>query len=137
MPPNSTDSDSRLMKAAQDRGTNPKYAAIQNLIDIIKSNDLKNVQYQITNESNKQDDILFVKIPLPTNFTQETRKSEKMVNASSIVSGPIDLGTGGKNTTKRSQKALPVQERPVPVYRKGYITRTNVTNHKFRTSRTL
>ncbi|XP_008195826.1 uncharacterized protein LOC663405 [Tribolium castaneum] len=137
MPPNSTDSDSRLMKAVQGRDSNPKFAAIQNLIDIIKSNDLKNVQYQITNESNKHDDILFVKIPLPTNFTQETRKSEKMVNATSVISGPIDLGNGGKNTTKRSQKALPVQERPVPVYRRGYITRTNVTNHRPRVSRTL
>ncbi|XP_044265917.1 uncharacterized protein LOC123012157 [Tribolium madens] len=137
MPPNSTDSDSRLMKAVQGRENNPKYAAIQNLIDIIKSNDLKNIQYQITNESNKHDDILFVKIPLPTNFTQETRKSEKMVNETSAISGPIDLGNEGKNTTKRSQKALPVQERPVPVYRRGYITRTNVTNHRPRISRTL
>ncbi|RZC35297.1 uncharacterized protein BDFB_009064, partial [Asbolus verrucosus] len=135
MPPNNTDSEPRLMKAVTGREPNPKFAAIQNLIDVIKSNDLKNIQYQITNESNKQDDILFVKIPLPTNFTQET-KSEKLTLNKTSISGPIDLMNETKNNTKRSQKSLPV-DRFVPTYRKSYITRTNVTNHRSRTSRTL
>ncbi|CAH1364600.1 unnamed protein product [Tenebrio molitor] len=137
MPPNSTDSDSRLIKASQGRDPNPKFAAIQNLIDIIKSNDLKNVQYQITNESNKEDDILFVKIPLPTNFTEETKKSEKMVANGTSISGPIDLEKKSKSGTSRSPKSLPTQERFAPTYRKGYVTRTNVTNHSPRSSRTL
>ncbi|XP_063918862.1 uncharacterized protein LOC135134174 isoform X1 [Zophobas morio] len=137
MPPNSTDSDYRLMKASNGEA-NPKFAAIQNLIDIIKSNDLKNVQYQITNESNKADDILFVKIPLPTNFTEETRKSEKIVsNGTQPMSDPIDLKSDARNNTKRSQKSLPIDDRFVPVYRRSYITRTNVTNHRSRNSRTL
>jgi hypothetical protein len=137
MPPNSTDSDSRLIKASQGRDPNPKFAAIQNLIDIIKSNDLKNVQYQITNESNKEDDILFVKIPLPTNFTEETKKSEKMVANGTSISGPIDLEKESKTGTSRSPKSLPTQERFAPTYRKGYVTRTNVTSHRPRSSRTL
>lgn len=133
MPPNNTnDSEPRLMKTG--RESNPKFAAIQNLIEIIKSNDLKNVQYQITNESNKQDDILFVKIPLPTNFTAATKKDNIQLQLGNVTSLEV---SDNKNQTKRSQTAQ-VPPSSTPIYRKGYVTRTNVTNHRQgRVSRTL
>ncbi|XP_045460590.1 uncharacterized protein LOC123671006 [Harmonia axyridis] len=138
MPPNITDSEPRLMKP---KGENSKLTAIQSLIDIINSNELKNVQYQITNESNSKDDILFVKIPLPTNFTtgQDTEDSFGKFEKADLKLEPVDLSEEVKNNTKRFGKELDTSisassERRsfnnlVPTYRKSYITRTNVTTH--------
>ncbi|KAG5894828.1 hypothetical protein JTB14_033672 [Gonioctena quinquepunctata] len=92
MPPNTT--DSRIMRMEEE---NPKYAAIQNLINVIKSNDLNNIQYHISNESNKADDVLFVKIPLPTNFTRNTVISSTNAN--------LELASSvNEKVSKRSQK---------------------------------
>lgn len=112
----------------------PKYAAIQNLIDIIKSNDLKNVKYQITNDSNRADDVLFVKIPLPTNFSQETR-TEKTQKLDSEFHVLIPESTKVANLTvlsskvENSQAVLPSSNgRSLPIYRRSYIERTNITS---------
>lgn len=131
MPPNATEGPRKF----SDMGDpNPKLAAIQNLIDVIKSNDLKNVQYQITNESNTKDDVLFVRIPLPTNFTGETsiKKSENLLFNATVID--LDEESKNKNDTRRSQKSLPIKERSLPVYRRAFITRTNVTRSR-RTSK--
>lgn len=127
---------------------NSKYAAIQNLIDVIKNNDLKNVQYHISNNSNNADDILFVKIPLPTNFTEETKSSKRnTIRSNTTVSlEPVYSSEGINIHTKRSQKALPLIStqysggkeesgyrpegntyRSTPVYRRGFVTRANIT----------
>lgn len=122
---------------------NPKFAAIKNLIDIIKSNDLKNVKYQISNDSSKPDDVLFVKIPLPANFSQETG-TEKTGNLDSEFSffvpevrrkTPNLQSSTSANLTvyssnSESAKVLPSsRERSLPVYRRSFIERTNVTSH--------
>lgn len=145
MPPNITDSDSKLMRMEMEE--NPKFAAIQNLINVIKKNDLNNIQYHISNDSNKENDILFVKIPLPSNFSQEINDKTKNVFSSKTTVNlePIELKTNTLN--KRSQKSLPfeqsrmsedqlwehVEERnrfqsPNPVYRRSFVTKTNVTS---------
>lgn len=146
MPPNSTDSDPRLMRMEKEE--NSKYTAIQNLISVIKNNDLKNVQYTISNNSNNADDILFVKIPLPTNFTEET-KSSKRNTVQSNTSISLEAVYSDETTnihTKRSHK-IPLSistqftegkkessyqfetdtYRSTPVYRRGFVTRANVT----------
>ncbi|KAL3288837.1 hypothetical protein HHI36_003284 [Cryptolaemus montrouzieri] len=143
MPPNITDSEPRLMKSGQNKDTHAKLNAIQSLIDIINSNDLKNVQYQITNESNSMDDILFVKIPLPTNFTKQdnAERANSNINTEDLKLEAINIFEPQKNTSKRFTKALelmPVAGSDnnnnkvnsfVPTYRRGYVTRTNVTRH--------
>ncbi|CAH1113971.1 unnamed protein product [Psylliodes chrysocephalus] len=133
MPPNMTES-----KLARMETEDTKYAAIQNLINTIKNNDLKNIQYHISNESNKKDDILFVKIPLPTNFTNDNKE---ILNNSTINLQPITVEDDNFDT-KRYQKSLPPlvnwntkdsalsdDTRRAPVYRRAFITRTNVTTH--------
>lgn len=192
MPPNETVALSppplKMDRIQFAKKLNPKFEAIQNLIDIIKSNDLNNIQYQITNESNKADDILYVKIPLPNNIT-DGPKSENMVKPDGkttlldfddidIFLPKKDVSKVDNNTDKsfltRSVKdptihnffnpypseikptatIVPVKKikssslkmnhsssvvnsnrnetkrasRP-PVYRRSYITKTNVTNH--------
>lgn len=111
-------------------GSDPKLSAIENLINVIKSNDLRNIEFHITNRSNKNDDVLFVRIPLPmSNVTNETTstttvKPEKMVkleeskNSSSATEGknatnlvslePIDVVDEKPAINIRSQKSLPV-----------------------------
>lgn len=122
---------------------NPKFAAIQNLIEIIKSNDLKDVKYQITNDTNRSDDALFVKIPLPSNFTQETgtEKIEKLDSEFSVLVPEATKNSPNLRTSttanvtvftskSESSKAIPnIRERSLPVYRRSYIERTNVTSH--------
>ncbi|KAJ8924277.1 hypothetical protein NQ315_007069, partial [Exocentrus adspersus] len=168
MPPNHTDSEPRFLR--METKDNPKYAAIQNLIQVIKNNDLNNVQYHISNESNNANDILFVKIPLPTNFTKEVttskRNSVQSNTTVSLESVYSDDDSNDRNEqSKRSHKALvatptkqergngrdlPYQStsappwlpkdkeetsyrfesasyRPVGVYRRGFVTRTNNT----------
>nr|XP_023022915.1 uncharacterized protein LOC111511130 isoform X1 [Leptinotarsa decemlineata] len=135
MPPNTT--DSRLMRMEEE---NPKFAAIQNLINVIKSNDLNNVQYHISNESNKADDILFVKIPLPTNFTREAVSSNS--SATLLRASPEKESSIGKRSGKfvqglprwsevekstESTEGFDRGSKPSPVYRRGFVTRTNVT----------
>ncbi|KAK9876143.1 hypothetical protein WA026_011260 [Henosepilachna vigintioctopunctata] len=141
-PPNITDSKTRLLTPGENKESKSKLSAIQSLIDIINSNELKNVQYQITNESNVKDDILFVKIPLPSNFTKQDKmdqlnnwsKPEPKLEQIDIADSP--------NVTRRDNRNLDFQEMPVnmsvkqnfsalqPTYRRGYITRTNVTGHR-------
>lgn len=123
--------------------SNPKFAAIKNLIDIIKSNDLKDVKYQISNDTSKSDDALFVKIPLPTNFTQETgtEKTKRLDREFSLLvpevtkNAPNSRSLTASNITvfsskSESTRAIPnIRERSLPVYRRSYIERTNVTSH--------
>ncbi|XP_044744139.1 uncharacterized protein LOC123306292 [Coccinella septempunctata] len=150
MPPNITDSEPRMMKPKSGNEPNSKLTAIQSLIDIINSNELKNVQYQITNESNSKDDVLFVKIPLPTNFTDKDKTEDGLATfeKADLKLEPVDLTEPVKNNTKRFGKQFDTNtsassEKPsfktlVPTYRKGYITRTNVTTHgRSRFSRSL
>lgn len=122
---------------------NPKLTAIQNLIHIIKSNDLKNVKYQISNDSSKSDDVLFVKIPLPSNFSQETG-TEKIENLDSeftvlipehMKQTPNLQASTTANLTVLSSRGESAKVTPssrsrnLPVYRRSYIERTNVTSH--------
>lgn len=148
MPPNVTDSAEKMMSMKTNFEENPKYAAIQNLINVIKKNDLNNIQYHISNESNKESDILFVKIPLPTNFSQEiNEKPKNFISSNTKVNlEPIDLKTN--DLQKRSQKSLSTSTlwypadkqfddfngqtslpKPFPSYRRGFVTKTNVTSH--------
>lgn len=142
-----TESESKMMRMKSEIEENPKYTAIQNLINVIKKNDLNNIQYHIANESNKESDILFVKIPLPSNFSQEImdkRKNEFSMNTT-VNLEPVDVKTN--DLQKRSQKSLTFVEswfpadKPVddfdeqkdfskymPVYRRGFVTKTNVTS---------
>lgn len=119
---------------------NPKFAAIQNLIEIIKSNDLKDVKYQITNDTSRSDDALFVKIPLPSNFTQETgtEKTDKLDSEFSVLVPEVIKNRGNLRTsttanvtvfTSRSESTNNHRERSLPVYRRSYVERTNVTSH--------
>nr|CAH7744175.1 unnamed protein product [Callosobruchus chinensis] len=126
MPPNTTDNESQLTKDS------PKYLAIQNLINVIKNNDLQNLEYHISNES-KSDDILFVRIPLPANFTRDAKNSIKSNTSADLAS----------SESKRSQKSLfpPIDEEEEEERstefasrwgrnsRRGFVTRTNVTSH--------
>ncbi|CAG9854275.1 unnamed protein product [Phyllotreta striolata] len=136
MPPNATTS-----KSARLESDNNKYRAIQNLIDTIKNNDLNNIQYHITNESDKKDDVLLVKIPLPTNLTRT-----KQTSNSSLSLEPVAIENDESFDAKRLQKSLPewytkkpttaapetapsIKTDRAPVYRRAFITRTNVTTH--------
>lgn len=120
MPPvANSDEDGPILKNISN-----KLSAIENLINVIKSNDLKNVEFHIANNTNKNE-ILFVRIPLPTNLTNDTsiQQSEKMTkmdenkvnntssnkNLTNIVSlEPIDIVDNKQTTNIRSQKSLPV-----------------------------
>lgn len=118
MPPPPPTSTQMPVGFTNDNNNNQKFQAIQNLIDIIKSNDLNNVQYQISNHSNKKDDVLYVKIPLPTTMvpptstttaktTRNTRFSEStLINLEPIdVFSPINFtnGTAVLNSKKQYQ----------------------------------
>lgn len=140
MPPNVT-ATSQNKTARMQMPPSPKFAAIQNLIEIIKSNDLKNIKYQITNDSNQKEDALFVKIPLPTNFTQETmtEKAQKLDNGFSVLL-PVD-DKQKMNSTKQSNgiskvkfnetsvSILTNQSKNAALYRRSYVERTNITTH--------
>lgn len=138
-PPNGTESKFEQMKMPKSEDLNPKFAAIQNLIEIIKSNDLNNIKYQIANDSNKDDDILFVKIPLPTNFTQETgtEKAKKLDDEFSVLlkEGKLNSTAAKSGANSTSVKQLGSETTPsagnknVTLYRRSYIERTNLTAH--------
>lgn len=123
---------------------NPKYAAIENLINVIKNNELTNIEYHISNTTDKNDEILFVKIPLPTNFSQDIsaqeQKSMNMLSSNTTVFlEPVDIGTA---VPMRRAKNLLSTDKPPPMFtqepfrfsefgtsprRRGFVTRTNVT----------
>lgn len=146
LPPNITDSEARLSKSEKMKDPSSKLTAIQNLINIINSNELKNVEYQITNKTDSMDDILLVKIPLPSNFTKEVNRLDDKVND---TTNKLDLqvfedNDAAKNNTKRSSKDLSVNNpskfqisdstkssfsNVAPVYRRSYIVRANVSSH--------
>ncbi|XP_057668269.1 uncharacterized protein LOC130901158 [Diorhabda carinulata] len=151
MPPNDTDSSIQ--------SEDSKYAAIQSLIDVIKNNDLKNLEYHITTEPNKKDDVLFVKIPLPSNFTVDNQNTWNNQSLEPTDEGGRDINsrrfqkslpsfdieddnelntklfqrlslTERKTTTKQSlttQRAPEEFRKPNPIYRRGFVIRTNVT----------
>ncbi|CAH0551802.1 unnamed protein product [Brassicogethes aeneus] len=152
MPPNNTDTpppQKMEMRMDTTNQTNPKYAAIQNLINVIRSNDLKNVQYHISNESNKQDDILFVKIPLPTNFTKETSNTKNVLSSTTTVNlepANVPDRTAYSRSNRRSQIPVQVESSSIrpenikwqrPSFKRGIIERANITNYRrdARTSR--
>lgn len=148
MPPNATASSPKKMDMKVE-DTNPKYAAIQNLINVIKANDLNNVQYHISNESNKQDDILFVKIPLPTNFTKESRSQKNVLSSNTSVNlEPVNVREDlSNNRNSRAQKVPKFEStsyRPDSIkwnqpssFRRGFIERTNITNRETRQGRSF
>ncbi|XP_060517083.1 uncharacterized protein LOC132696335 [Cylas formicarius] len=121
MPPNNTESDPRTTRKSKAE-KNSKITAIKSLIDVIKTNDFSNVQYHIANNSDKPDDVLYVKIPLPTigidkrqNKTTKNGGDEKFSTESqSAVRTQKSLAT--KNTTASSNS-----------FRRGFVTRTNIT----------
>nr|XP_022915111.1 uncharacterized protein LOC111425362 [Onthophagus taurus] len=124
-PPNATisiDNNFSLgrMKEARESKLEPKFEAIKNLIDVIKTNDLENVKYQITNDSNKVDDVLHVQIPLPSNFTDilENGKGGELIgdNNEKLLSP--------KNSTSNDRKIT----ENLPVYRRSYIMKTSKTD---------
>lgn len=148
-PPNDTQSQSKFeqMKMPKSTDLNPKFAAIQNLIEIIKSNDLNNIKYQISNASNMDDDILFVKIPLPTNFTQETgtEKTKKLDEEfspllqdrrlSSSTTMPTTNNVSLVNKNQSVEVVPSASNKNAALYRRSYIERTNVTTHGKRSPR--
>lgn len=139
-PPNDTSSfyKSEYVKSPQARNSDSKYAAIANLIDVIKTDEVKNLNYQVSNDSDKTDDVLYVKIPLPSNYTGN--KSEKITedidrleavdliyadakdrnNEVSRSGKFIGTSSGFKNSTSEGKSRL---------YVRSYITKTNRTSN--------
>lgn len=125
------------MKQAKTNHDSSKVEAIENLINIIKSNDIDNVQYQIGN--NKSDETLYVKIPLPTNFTTQTETSLNTQNKDlSLARVDVDINNENRNIAVRENKrnkttkAIDLENKNVPIYRRGYVTKTNVTSYEKR-----
>ncbi|XP_017786597.1 PREDICTED: uncharacterized protein LOC108569520 [Nicrophorus vespilloides] len=129
-----------------DRMRSRQNIAIHNLINIIKSKDINNIEYQITNKTSKMNDILLVKIPLPTNFTESSSsKPEKMKKEEKVsLSEPIDLKEEAKNTTgikintsgnKRQGREYSYEDnfeyRPL-TFRRGFVTRANISDYGHR-----
>ena len=134
-PPNANASYDQ--KSDKRKTSDTKFEAIQNLINIIKSDDMRNIQFQITNGSNKADEILFVQIPLPTNLT-DNETTNVQLNNDVKWNDPIDLPINVRNVTKnRSGKKVNIDSnskvrmfaRSAPLYRRGYVTRTNISNY--------
>lgn len=148
MPPNdTTTSDPKFdfVKVPKGRNIDTKYEAIANLIDVIKSNEPKSVLYQTANKSENPDDILYVQIPLPTNFSTDF-KSEKLTKQESGVTDKLEAvdllqPNENRNISNSSHKASPQTSRngrllnfrnangtdKRPVYTRSYITKTNRT----------
>lgn len=124
-------------KSDNEKTTDSKFEAIQNLINIIKSDDMKNIQFQITNGSNKADEILFVQIPLPTNLS-ENETTNLQLNNDVKLNDPIDLAISERNVTKNingkkvnidANSKVRTFTRSAPLYRRGYVTRTHIPNY--------
>ncbi|XP_076267093.1 uncharacterized protein LOC143200541 [Rhynchophorus ferrugineus] len=139
MPNNTDSSDKDTPRSA----SSSKFAAIKSLIDVIKNNDFQNVQYHIVNDSNKPDDVLFVKIPLPNLDDKKDKTTEKPKRNNEIVSRTkvnFDAVDEIHERIARMQKSFEKQinsEEPItdhynrsPVFRRGFVTRTNITNIK-------
>ncbi|XP_030764944.1 uncharacterized protein LOC115889139 isoform X2 [Sitophilus oryzae] len=137
-----TDVESSSNTIPSRKKENTKLAAIKNLIDVIKNNDFKNVQYHIANDSNKSDDVLFVKIPLPnydeknaSTTTERPKRRNKLVSRTKVNLEVVD---GMQDRKSKMQKSLAEQEvnddsdmdnlTRMPVFRRGFVTRTNLTN---------
>ncbi|KAF2894915.1 hypothetical protein ILUMI_11260 [Ignelater luminosus] len=145
MPPNDTtasDPKFDFVKAPKGRNIHTEYEAIANLIDVIKSNEPKSVQYQTANKTEDSDDILYVQIPLPTNFSTDL-KSEKLTKEESGVADKLEAvdllhPDENRNSSHSSNKSSPrasrngrmyvngTDKRPA-VYTRSYITKTNRT----------
>lgn len=104
----------------------------------------QNIKYQIANGSEKNDDALFVKIPLPTNFTQETmtEKAQKLDSEFTVLL-PKEINDSAQNSSARSLAANETsntvaesrESKKLSLYRRSYIERTNVTTHGRRSRR--
>lgn len=119
------------MKKPKTDPDSSKIEAIENLIKIIKSNDIDNVQYQIGN--NKTNETLYVKIPLPTSFTpqKETIRMPENKNLS-IVSVDVDINNESKTIAVREnnkENKTKTENKNAPIYKRGYVTKTNVSSY--------
>ncbi|XP_050305969.1 uncharacterized protein LOC126743078 [Anthonomus grandis grandis] len=151
MPPNNTQPDAKSSRVESPE--NSKLSAIKSLIDVIKNTEVENVQYHISNDSKKSDDILYVKIPIPT-FDDDTNNSTKQSKGDGKVS--FETVESNKEESLRGQKSLRVENQPAfnkynantnanqysqtreyltkeperkfPVYRRGFVTRTNLSS---------
>lgn len=131
---------------------NKNYEAINSLVDSIKANDLKNTRYQVTNQSNSADDVLFVRIPMPTK-SDKLKKEEP--NDKILKFDVVDMEPSNKKGDKNKQSndfddlflisvpknktnkievtstRTPKRELQFyPMVRKGHITRTNRTSRR-------
>lgn len=152
MPPNATMDESDKKMSDKDA---KNYKAISSLVDSIKANDLKNTKYQVTNQSNSADDVLFVRIPMPdkkanlqsdntndkilkfdiVDMKPETKKSPDNNKQSNdfddlfLISVPKNKSSNVEVTSTRTPKR---ELQLYPMVRKGHITRTNRTGRKRR-----
>lgn len=144
MPPNMTtpfEQKFERMEVEDTSDTTPKVEAIQNLINVIKTNDLNNIKYQISNASRTADNLLYIQIPLPNRFPENNIK----IDDEKLISKPIDLlpqsSTNittidmvnnnsrdiNRNTAKNNAKGKSNVSRSI--YRRGFIEKANVTNY--------
>ncbi|KAF5304804.1 hypothetical protein FQR65_LT07821 [Abscondita terminalis] len=107
-----------LPKAPKSRNIDTSYQAIGNLIETIKSNELKKLQ-ESNNDTNKTSDSLYVKIPLPSNITNpQVENTVKPVGFETV-----DISSR-KNDTQTNWQRVGRNGR---VYARSYITKTNKT----------
>ncbi|KAL1513834.1 hypothetical protein ABEB36_003184 [Hypothenemus hampei] len=132
VPPNVTDS--------RNARENSKLAAIKSLIDVIQNSEAKNLQFNVSNGSSNMNDVLLVKIPLPKldeSSNKELQNENQLKSDTKVHFETVDVQT----EIPRSQKSLPIDNNEsgkvirnvdslgrAPIYRRGFVTRTNVTN---------
>lgn len=142
MPPNTTTLfEQKFQRIETNERTNgkPRLEAIQNLIEVIKTDDRKNIKYQITNGSSTvNSDILHVEIPLPSNFSD--MKSDKLIMTPiDLLPAKINSGIVSKqneindilnpNTAQNNTKVKHNRSRSTSLFRKGFVEKANVTNY--------
>ncbi|XP_048523827.1 uncharacterized protein LOC109536280 [Dendroctonus ponderosae] len=141
MPPNAAvPSDTRPTRT--EKAETSKLSAIKSLIDVIQNTEIKNVQYHISNDSNKSDDILTVKIPLPnleeepqSNSTEAAKRSNELSSKTSVQFQVVDNVRHAPSNERSDGRNIPISKRSqtadspfqYPVFRRGFVTRTNLT----------
>lgn len=105
------------------RKENAKLAAIKSLIDVIQNTEINNVQYNISNSTN--DDVLYVKIPLPNLKEEQEENGEETKRLTNVVEIRTNADFKEKPQQRTQKSLLCTQDVQVARgVRKGVVTRT-------------
>lgn len=130
----SSDLSFNLRMRSNDEPSDSKIAAIHNLIKIIKSNDLDDALEKYSNKSNRNNDSLHLALPLTSNTNSYDNNLTDAERYKGIYVAPlqvVDLKINNESVeaTRDRRISAALNNANKTVYRRGYVTRTNVRNY--------